>query len=308
METRLLEYFVNVADEQNVTRASERLFVAQSTVSAGLRSLERDLGVRLFERTTKTVQLLPAGEALLPLARSLLDDVEGLRAVAGQSATGLRGRVRIGTFAGLQLLDLPRVLGRFRREHPLVDVQLVASASGSTGLVDDLARGRLDLAFSALPTPPDLDAWPVARYPFVVLVPAGHRFAEAGRPVALAELAGEDWIDLLPGYGNRVLLDAALADRGLARHVAAELAELPSVALYVAAGLGVAVIPEVEGIEGVEGCVVLLLRDPLGPWVVSLAVRHGATRRPHLRALIESLRAGTPGGPEGPAGQSRGEA
>ncbi|KTS76931.1 hypothetical protein NS183_18715, partial [Microbacterium testaceum] len=78
METRLLEYLVTVADERNVTAAAARLFAAQSTVSAGLASLERDLGVRLFERSTKAVRPTPAGEALLPLARALLADLDAL--------------------------------------------------------------------------------------------------------------------------------------------------------------------------------------------------------------------------------------
>lgn len=292
METRLLEYFVTVADERNVTRASERLFVAQSTVSAGLASLERELRVRLFERTTKTVTLLPSGEALLPLARELLDDLEGLRQAATESGSGLRGRVRIGTFAALQVLDLPVILAGFRREHPLVDIQLVASPTGSTGLLDDLAHGRLDLALTAVPAPPDLDSWPLVQVEFVALLPEGHRLASA-RSVSLADLAADDWVDVLPGFGNRVQLDHVLAERGIVRHIAAELAELPNVAPCVAAGFGVAVVPDVVDSTG---CVRVPLTEPMAPWVLSLAVRHGAGRRPQIRALIENIRvaAGTP--------------
>ena len=324
METRLLEYFVTVADELSVTRASERLFVAQSTVSAGLRSLEGELGVRLFERTTKTVRLLPAGEAMLPLAREMLDDLDALRRVGSESRQGLRGRVRIGTFAALQLLDLPGILGRFRRENPLVDIQLVGSTAGSTGLTDDLAHGRLDLAFTALPAASGLDTWPLARFEFVALVPLGHPLAaraavaaagagpraggvgvDAGGvaaraavapgavapgsgagSVSLAELAGEDWVDVLPGYGNRVQLEGALAERGIVRHISAELAELPSVAPCVAAGLGVAVVPNV--VEA-PGCAVLTLTDELAPWVVSLSARRGSGRRPQVKALIDTV-------------------
>ncbi|GAA2243191.1 LysR family transcriptional regulator [Herbiconiux moechotypicola] len=286
METRLLEYFVTVADERSVTRASERLFAAQSTVSAGLRSLETDLGVRLFERTSKSVRLLPAGETLLPLARALLDDLDGMRRVATESATGLRGRVRVGVFSALQVFDLPGALGRFRSRNPLVDVQLMASPTGSTGLLDDLAHGRLDLAFTAVPPPPELDSWPVARYEFVVLLAPGHRLAGAAA-VSLEALAAEDWVDVLPGFGNRVQLDRALAERGIVRHIAAELADLPSVPLCVAAGLGVAVVP--DAVDPGE-CVRLPLAEPMPPWVLSLAARHGADRRAHIRALLDELR------------------
>lgn len=287
MDTRLLEYFVTVADELSVTRAAQRLYAAQSTVSAGLRSLERELGVTLFERTTKTVRLLPAGETLLPEARGVLDGLERLRGLAAESGQGLRGRVRIGTFAAMQLFDLPRILGRFQAEYPFVDIQLVASLAGSTGLAEDLARGRLDLAFSGMPAPSALDAWRLATFEFVVLVPPGHRLA--GRAsVSLGELSREAWVDVLPGYGNRVQLERVLAERGIARRVTAELAELPSVPSCVAAGLGVAVVP--DAIDTSE-CVTLPIDDDLPPWTLSLVTRRGAARRPQVKALIDLLRA-----------------
>lgn len=286
METRLLEYFVAVADELNVTRAAARLYAAQSTVSAGLRSLEADLGVTLFERSTKAVRLLPAGEELLPLARRVLDEVAVMREAAPESGAGFRGRVRIGTFAALQLLDLPGVLGRFRRNHPRVDLQLTVSPTGSTGLADDLTHGRLDLALTSLPTTSALESWPLASYPFVALLPPAHPLAGA-RSVSLAELADDDWVDLQPGFGNRVMVEHALADRGIVRHIAAELAELPAVGPCVAAGLGVAVVPD---LVSSEGCVRMPLAEPIGPWVVSLTTRRGQKRRPVVVALIDEVR------------------
>jgi DNA-binding transcriptional LysR family regulator len=294
METRLLEYFVVVADERNVTAASARLFAAQSTVSAGLASLERDLGVRLFERTSKSVAPTPAGEALLPLARAVLDDLDALRQVASESETGLRGRIRMGTFPGLHVIDLPTVLGAFRRSHPLVDIRLSVSPAGSSGLFDDLERDRLDAALTALPPAADLESWPLASYSFVALLPPGHALAarDPGTPVALSELAAEDWVDVLPGYGNRVQLDAELARRGISRRIAAEVGELPSVAEYVAAGLGVAVVPDIAPEPGSAGAraVVRAVADDLPRWTLSLTVGRAAGRRPHVRALLDALR------------------
>ncbi len=285
METRLLEYFVTVADERSVTAASARLFAAQSTVSAGLQSLERDLGVRLLERTTKAVQLTPAGETLLPLARAVLDDVAAVRQVAGESGTGLRGRIRIGTFAGLRIIDLPGFLGDFRRSHPLVDIRLSVSPTGSVGLLDDLQRDRLDLALTAVTPPAGMSAWELGAYPYVGLLPPGHARA-ADRAIALADLAGDDWVDVLPGYGNRVQLETELARRGISRRVSAELGELPDVPRYVAAGLGVAVVPDVVD---TAGCVTVPLSDPVPPWTVSLTAGRSATRRPHVRALLDAI-------------------
>ncbi len=288
METRLLEYFVAVADERSVTAAAERSFAAQSTVSAGLQSLERDLGVRLVERTTKSVRLTAEGEALLPLARAILDELEELRRVAGEAEGGLRGRVRIGTFQALRVLDLPGILGAFRRTHPLVDIRLVTSPAGSSGLFDDLAHDRLDVAFTALPPAADLESWEIGTYDFLALVPPAHPLAARAPDgeVTLAELAASDWVDVLPGYGNRVQVDAALVRRGLTRRIAAEVVELPEVPACVAAGLGVAVIPDVVP---TPGCVPLRLSDPMPPWRMSLSARRGALRRPHVRALVDAV-------------------
>lgn len=286
MDTRLLEYFVAVADELNVTRAAARLFAAQSTVSAGLHSLERDLGVTLFARTTKTVTLLPAGAELLDEARHILDAVGRLRAHSSEATQGLRGTVRIGTFVAMPALGLPAVLAGFRAEFPGVDVRLAASPEGSTGLADDLMHGRLDVAFLTLTPPAGLSSWELGRSDFVALIPPGHALAGQSS-VSLSELAREIWVDVLPGYGNRVRLEQSLRTRGIARRIGTEVAELSGVARYVAAGFGVAVVPDVVDLAG---AVRLPLEDRIEPWTLTLAARRGAADLPHVAALIDHLR------------------
>src|SRR4051794_8617898 len=143
METRLLEYFVAVASELSVTEAARRLYAAQSTVSAGLRSLEAELGVQLLRRTTQTVQLTTAGEELLANTQQIIDAVERLRVLASETASGQRGRLTLGTFTGQDLVhDLPAALRVFRTTYPHVDLRLVLSERGSTGFAEDLVRGR----------------------------------------------------------------------------------------------------------------------------------------------------------------------
>lgn len=284
MDTRLLEYFTAVAAELNVTEAAHRLFVAQSTVSAGLRSLERELGVQLFERTTKSVRLTDVGDALLPCAQEILDQVEALRVLAGQSDGGLRGRLRLGIFVGLeQVGHLPSVLRELRARFPEVEVSLTASSSGSLGLSEDLSHGRLDAAFVALPPPPELNAVELLSADYVAVLPPDHRLA-ARQSVSLADLAGEPWVEVPTGYGNRIQLEAALTSLGLSRQIAAEVPGLPAVAGYVAAGLGVAVIPKVVDFEG---CTVRPLTEELPAWRLQIATRKGSSRRPVLQALVQ---------------------
>jgi DNA-binding transcriptional LysR family regulator len=245
MDTRQLEYFVTVADELNFTRASARLFAAQSTVSAGIRSLEHELGAVLFDRSTKVVSLTAAGMALLPEARAAIEAADRVRSSVALGAEGIRGRLRIGTFIALDAVRLPQVLGTFHERHPLVDLQLIALPSGSTGLVDEVRHGRADVAFTGLPLR-DLAGFEVlelASSPFVAIVPEAHRLASRAT-VRLSELVRERWIDSPAGYAARIVFDRVLADAGLTRVISAEVGDAGEIPKLVAAGLGIAVIPE----------------------------------------------------------------
>src|SRR5919201_2048561 len=290
METRLLEYFVAVAGELSVTEAARRVYAAQSTVSAGLRSLETELGVQLLHRTTQSVQLTAAGEELLTYARRVLDAVGRLHVLASETVGGQRGRLTLGTFTGQDLVhDLPSALRAFRTTHPRVDLRLLSSQRGSTGYAEDLIRGRLDVAFFALTPPPELDVVELLEVPYVALVDPSHPCA-TDPTVSLASLASSPWIDSPPGYGNRIGLERALVQHSLRRQVVAEIADVLAIPGYVATGMGVAVVPD---IIDPRGCVKLAVAEPIPPWKVTLATRPGATDRPAVAALIDALRSHT---------------
>lgn len=270
VDTRQLEYFVAVADELSFTRAAERVFAAQSTVSAGIRSLERELGAALFERDAHGVRLTDTGEAVLAEARNGIRAVERMRDLADREGP-LRGTVRVGIFTNLITVDLPGIMGEFHRRHPEVDLRLGPSPSGSTGLVEDVRQGRLDIAFHGLPDEvPDLLTRHLTDSPFRALLPEAHPFA--GRSsVALADLADEPWVDARAGFGNRVTLDRAFAALGLSRRVPTELADLGEIPRFVASGLGVAALPELTVIPA-PGTVVMPL-EPAIEWRLSAIAR-----------------------------------
>src|SRR6478752_2655865 len=201
VDTRQLEYFAAVAAEGNFTRAAGRVF-------AGIQSLERELGLPLFDRDAHGVRLTDVGEAVLPEARAALEAVERMRELADRGGP-LRGTVRVGIFTNLTTVDLPGIMGEFHRRHPEVDLRLGPSPSGSTGLVEDVRQGRLDIAFHGLPDAvPDLLTRPLADSPFRAVLPEGHPLAR-DRSVSLADLAEEAWVDSRAGFGNRVTLDRA---------------------------------------------------------------------------------------------------
>lgn len=276
---------VAVAEELSVTRAAARVHAAPSTVSASVRAVERSVGAPLFERTTRSMRLTAAGERVLPAARAALEALDRVRAEAREPAAGLRGRVRVGLFPAVDALGVPAAASAFQERHPDVELTLISSPAGSTGLHEEVRRGRLDLAFSALPRPVDLAGRLLDELPLVAVLPADHPAAASDR-VALADLARERWVDTLPGYANRVLLETALAAAGIDRRLVVQAGDLPSVVAFVRAGTGVAVLPS---IVPTDGCVTRELSDDVPPWRLSLVWRAGTPLAAAAAAFRDEL-------------------
>ncbi len=246
MELRQLEYFVAVADELSFTRAGRRLHVVQSGVSATVKSLERELGVTLFDRSPQQVTLTDAGSAFLPHARATLDAARLAAETVGGPAGGLRGTLNVGTMTTPGFVEVPALLGHFHQQHPNVTLRLKTLPSGSAGLADGVLRGALDVAFLSLTgSPPSGLQWrELATSRIVLVVREDHRLAR--RPsVSLDELAGEPFVDFPVGYGNRTVVDQVFAAERVGRHVAHEVADLTTGAQCVAEGLGIAFLPTV---------------------------------------------------------------
>ena len=183
MELRQLEYFTTVADERGFGRAAERLHVVQPAVSQQIRRLERELGVQLFDRTSRQVGLTAAGEKLLPTARSVLAEAERMRHQAIELASG--GRLRLGTSQGLGP-RLPQVLAALTDRAPAMPVELVARPVEER--IAMVRAGRLDAAFvRGQPAMRGLELIPLWEEPLVAVLPASHPLA-SGPTVSLLEL------------------------------------------------------------------------------------------------------------------------
>jgi len=199
VELRQLATFVAVAEEGSFTRAADRLHVVQSAVSAGVRNLEKELGVMLFDRSTHSVKLTDAGGALLPEARATLAAAQAAKDAVDEARGGLRGTVVLGTMQaqGMRAVDLAGILAAFRAEHPAVEVE-IRHVGGSSEMADEVRGGRLDLAFVALP-----GGLGTLEELFEVLT--WRQLRLHGKPVALLDVAGF-WEPLL------AFLDARVAD------------------------------------------------------------------------------------------------
>ncbi|WP_203136510.1 LysR family transcriptional regulator [Microbacterium sp. JZ31] len=286
MELRQLEIFVAVAEERSFTAAAARLFVVQSAVSAAIKSLERELGATLLERTSRRVDLTDAGAALLPHARTTLDAADGARDALAEVRGGLRGTVRVGTLTSVGIIDIPRLLGDYHRQHPLVSLQLVAATSGSRGLIQAVAERRLDLAFVSVPgpAPADVTLIDLDRVPMDLVVPRDHPLAVAGS-VGIGDIAGFDFIDSPTGYGNRAVTDRAFAAAGVSRRVTIEVADIATAPDYVRHGLGIALLPRFV-LEGVRDLATRVVSDADLAWPLSLA----SPRTRRLSAAAAALR------------------
>ncbi len=217
VELRQLVTFVAVAEEGSFTRAAERLHVVQSAVSAGIRNLERELGVELFDRSTHRVALTDAGRALLPEARATLSAAQVALDAVDAVRGGVRGTVTFGTMQaqGMRSIDIAGLLTAFHSEHPLVQVRIRHAAGGSGEMVAQVQEGRLDLAFvaSSVGTVPGVELTGLASEPIGVAVPAGHRLARH-ESLPLPALADEPMVEFPEGWGVRSANDRAFAAAG----------------------------------------------------------------------------------------------
>ena len=173
MDLRQLEHFVAVAQERHFTRAAAKLHIVQSGLSASIRALEEEMGATLFLRTTRRVNLTPAGAAFLSEAQRVLCAAEAARNAVAEVQGLKRGRLLVGAIQGLApFIDLPRLLGVFRREYPQVDIQL--RFDDTAALIEGVLDGRLDIAFTQFveTPPPELAARMLACDPLVLACPA----------------------------------------------------------------------------------------------------------------------------------------
>ncbi|WP_314173479.1 LysR family transcriptional regulator [Streptomyces winkii] len=290
MELRHLEYFVTVAEERHFTRAAERLLVSQSGLSASVRALERELGAKLFVRTTRSVELTGPGRALLAEATRTLASVRAAKEAVAAAQGLLRGTLSVGTEQCIAGVHVPQLLARFRAEHPQVEIRL--RQAGSARLAEDVGAGRLDLAFVALcgPPPQGVRLTPIAEEPLVLLCHPGHALA-GGEAARWAELKGEALVDFQPDWGVRQLTDRAFAAAGVERQVALEVNDVHSLIELVEQGLGVAVVPRhfARKPQAAGVCAVPLTEGPQPIWKVSLARPHGDAASPAARKLCSLL-------------------
>jgi LysR family transcriptional regulator, transcription activator of glutamate synthase operon len=242
MELRHLAYFVAVAQKLNFSRAAEELHVAQPAISQQIRALEKDLHVQLFDRMGRRVALTHAGEVLLPHAYAVLAAVETAKNDVRELGQLTRGTTSLGAPPTVSTHLLPSRLTRFRRRYPGLEVTL--REAGTESLLKLLEAGQLDLAIVVSDALPALvEAAPFLEEAYVLAVGLLNPLSKLPS-VRMADLAAEAFILFPEGYRLREVTLLACQRAGFQPKVALDGGGMQSALEFVAAGLGVALVPE----------------------------------------------------------------
>ncbi|ACL24807.1 LysR family transcriptional regulator [Chloroflexus aggregans] len=286
MELRHLRYFEAVARHSHVTRAAAELHIAQPALSKQISQLERELGITLFDRVGRSLRLTEAGEALLPYARAVLAQVEEARAAMAERVGLKAGRVAIGAPPTVGAHLLPPLLTAFHQRYPGITLRL--HEAGIQSLLDLLESGLTDLAVVALPVSDEaLTVTPLLNEPLVLIVSPHHPLAGRNE-VAMAELRNERWILSPASYELREATLKACRDAGFTPQTVMEGGETETLVRFVAAGLGIALVPALA-VAGFHGVVSLTICDQTLTRSLGLVWRSDRTASPAARALREFL-------------------
>jgi DNA-binding transcriptional LysR family regulator len=292
VELRQLRVFVAVAEERSFSRAADRLYVAQSAVSATVQNLESELGVQLIDRSRKPVGLTDAGKAFVAEARRTLAAAENAMDVINEIRGGVRGTVRLGAMQerrGQRLTpSLAETLVEFRSKHPLVQV-VVRVASGSKDAADQLRTGALDIAVLTLleADPEGLTLHPLSREPLALICAPEHPLAGEEK-VRLVDLRGHLFADGPPTWGMRMVADSAFSAAEVQREVGYEINDIATLLDFAAKNLAITLLP--PSFAAVASDVVVVPIEDAPIFVTSVAISSERPLSAAAAALVATIR------------------
>ncbi|MBV7486381.1 LysR family transcriptional regulator [Bordetella sp. BOR01] len=274
MELRHLRYFMAVATELHFTRAAERLGIGQPPLSQQIQQLEQEVGAQLFVRDRRGVALTEAGRAFMAEARQVLDGAERAKEAARRIACGEVGTLSMGFTVSASIHPfVPRLIRTYRSRYPGVGVSL--QEHSTLELIERVYNGSVDLAFVRAPAQqmPGVQIETLLTEPMLAVIPATHPLA-ARKSIDLRELAGDMFIfyprKVGVGIYNAVVQACEMA--GFRPSEGIEVPQLTSVVTFVAAGMGVSIIPATMSQLQAEGVRYLPLRGQ--PPIANLAIAY----------------------------------
>jgi len=284
-----VQAFVAVADQGGFRKAADTLHVTQTAVTQRLRNLENFLGVTLIERTTRSVALTRIGRDFLPQARRLLAELSTALTEIRETGRAARGDVSIACVPTVGVQYLPRILQEYAARHPENRIKVLDHAS--SGVAEAVLRREAEFGINiAGPHLPELDSVPLLEDEFVLICREDHALARKRR-VAWRQLAPHPLIFAGQVSGNRVLLDMALGNGGLALQFNYEVQRSSTAVGLVAEGVAAAVVPRLAMQKGAyPGIRVVALVEPVVSRTLVLVARKSARLSPAAQALYDLIR------------------
>ncbi|KRF04516.1 LysR family transcriptional regulator [Paenibacillus sp. Soil766] len=283
MEWQQLEYFQVVATLQHFTRAAEQLSITQPALSRSIAQLEHELGVPLFDRRGRSVLLNPYGHKFLEHTTRILQEMKEAKRDIIVMQNPLLGDISLAFLKSLGISFIPLMVRSYLELHPHVNFHLFQNSTSS--MLDQLKRGEVDLCLSSLTdTTPEIIWKPLWTEEMFLFVHHCHRFASQPN-VRLQEIADDKFIVHKSGYGSRAIFDAMFASMNKAPIIAFEGEEVVSLLGFVSANLGIALLPEIPGMD-MKNLVKLPISDYQSQRTIGLAWIKGK----HLPPVVDTFR------------------
>ncbi|HXS51466.1 MAG TPA: LysR family transcriptional regulator [Usitatibacter sp.] len=307
MNLQQLGYFVAVARSRSFTRAAEACFVAQPALSQQIRKLEEELGLPVFERRRRGVELTLAGTAFLEYAEQVLKLVEESKQRISDLQSVRQGSISVMCLPTVATYWLPPIISQYRAQYPDIDVHIQEHA-GCTP--EDFARAVCDVGIVQLSEShergaPDTRTERLFVDEQLLVVPAGHRLAASGGAlapaIALREAAGEAFILPKPTCGMSRTISQAFSDAGFVPRVRLETSQVEAVCEMVSAGLGVGLMPAMASGRKNAGVRWRRLRNPVPRRTIALAWDSARSLSPAAAAFVAIVRAAAAAHPRGRA-------
>ena len=283
-----LDAFIAVAERGSFRAAAEHIALSAPALSRRIDKLETILGARLFNRTTRDVELTPLGRVFLDRARAALDDLESAMLGISDIAASRSGRVTVACVPSAAIHFLPSVVRTFSEHYPLIRIRVVDEAASL--VLSSVVTGESDFGISFLGSQlPGVDFEAIHTDPFVLAVPRSHALARR-KSVAWSDLQTERLIAVARSSGNRQLLDDALAKAGVNPSFSFEVSHIATLLGMVEAGLGLAAVPRLALPPDHPALIGVALRKPEVARVLGLATRRGASLRAPAAMFHDYLR------------------
>ncbi len=282
-----LKYLIAVADEKHFGRAAERSFVSQPSLSAAIKHIEQELGVRVFERSKRGVQLTEVGAEVVAQARRTLDEAARIKAVAKRGKG--RYRLRLGVIHTIAPYLLPELVKALRKIAPEISLDIEENMTANLDRL--LKAGELDAAILALPyEAPGIEVEPVYDEEFRVAVPKGHRLARR-RAVDVDELDAEELLLLPVGHCLRDQVLSACTEFTQPPPAGRHGNSLETLRSMVASGLGVTVLPATALTQRYDTPLVKAVpfAEPKPKRRIAVAWRKAVARPGAVRKLVEAI-------------------